>query len=71
MPSTGLGIALSRQRGFPIAFTSTMLLPMVFEGKKILTFLRFSLLSFNLVKVHVNLKKNSLEYFLKCFLASL
>ena len=55
------GIALSRQRVYPLAFTSTTLLPMdpviFFVGRTRLEAFKggvwFLLLSFNLVKVHV------------------
>ena len=50
MPRTELGIVLSRQKVYPHLFTFTMLLPMAFEKEKKITFLRFLLLSFNLVK---------------------
>ena len=53
-----LGIALIRQCVYPLAFTSTLLLPMAFEKK---IFFRFSL-SFNLGKVYDYFFKSSLKY---------
>ena len=44
-PKIGLGIAMSRQRVFPLAFTSTMLLPVALENKFCFLFLFVFLLS--------------------------
>ena len=52
MPITWLGMALNRHRVCPLAFTSTMLLPMASEKK---SFPFLPVISFNLVKVHNHL----------------